>query len=333
MQRRWILVLSVFAGLCVAAGLATIAGHHDRPVLKIATNEWLGYEPLYIAADTGHLEAGRIQLTALPSTTEVIRALHHGAIDGAALTLDETLQLVADGVDLTVVAVADISDGADAVLLRSDLPPDTSLQGLSLGYEDHAVGAYMAARFLARSGLTLSDVRLVLSPPDRHAEELERHTLDAVVTYEPFVGQLRGITRPLFTSREIPGEIIDVLVLRQSAATPEAVEALRQAWLSGVANLNSATPDLMKAVAKRHRLSPEALSAALPSIAFADPPMQVRMLGPVTDGAIPQLLQQASLLWSVMKSTGLAADGTPMPGLILAPFPHPAVTSPGGVDR
>lgn len=301
-------------GMAVAAAAAvslTALGFSvgDRPVLKFATNEWLGYDPLYVAEDTGALDRGKIHTVALPSTTEVIRALRHGAIEGAALTLDEALTLAHEGMPLRIIAVADVSHGADAVLVRSDLPADATLEGKSIAYEGNAVGAFMLARFLSHHGLRLRDVDLRISPPDRHEEDLARGHLDAAVTYEPFVSRLKGATRILFSSAEIPGEIVDVLVVRSDLAHRHDLEHLRTAWLAGVHALTAGDAKALEGVAVRHRLELEELTAALKTVRFPLEQEQSAYL----DGPSPRLRAVARLLWTVMGEAGLVPADTPMP--------------------
>lgn len=314
--------------------LATLAGAvvfllADRlrplpPPLKLASNQWLGYEPLFLAQDAGSLNPKLVRLASLPSTTEVIRALQHGVADAATLTLDETLSLAAAGLPLTVVAVADVSAGADAVLLRSDLPDGAPLRGLRIGYEGTAVGAYVLSRFLQHNGIDLSSVSLSVVPPDNHAEALRTHTLDAVVTYEPFITQMTGLARPVFTSAAIPGEVVDVLVVRTDLLRPEVTAHLRQVWLDGVSRLLSGDPARLDGTGRRHGLTPAMLRQALEGIRFPAATDQAAYL----NGTVPALGRQASALWAAMENTRLIPAGARFPALPFAPWPLPPAPTP-----
>ncbi|MGB5468727.1 MAG: nitrate/sulfonate/bicarbonate ABC transporter, partial [Sedimenticolaceae bacterium] len=75
--------------LAVAALLLPAIGQAAQP-LRIGTNVWPGYEPLYLAAERENWKSKLdIRMVEYPSATEVIRAFRNRALEGAALTLDE----------------------------------------------------------------------------------------------------------------------------------------------------------------------------------------------------------------------------------------------------
>lgn len=309
-----LLTLALLAGI----GLFVLSDRLQpaQPPLSIACNQWLGYEPLLLAHDSGLLDPQRIRVATLPSTTEVIRALQHGAADAATLTLDEALTLAAEGMPLTVVAVADVSAGADAVLLRTALKEGTPVRGLRIGYEGTAVGAYVLSRFLRYHDLSLSDVQLTILPPDSHAEALKAQTLDAVVTYEPFISRMAPFTRPVFTSAAVPGEIVDVIVVRTDRASPEMIRHLREMWLEGVIRLQSGDDAALARSARRQGLTMDSLRQALSGIRFPLAADQAAYL----NGVVPPLGRQAADLWEIMGQANLTAAGAPFPTLPILPW-------------
>ena len=61
--------------------------------------------------------------------------------------------------------------------------------------------------------MKVSDVKAVNKLPDEGAQAFRRGEVEAVITYEPDLGKLlreKG-AHLVFTSREIPGEIVDVM--------------------------------------------------------------------------------------------------------------------------
>lgn len=90
--------------------------------VKLGTNLWPGYEPLYLAREQGYLSGDSVALVELLSASEVMRAYRNGAIDAAALTLDEVISLREAGLRPVIVQVADISNGADVILARPPGP-------------------------------------------------------------------------------------------------------------------------------------------------------------------------------------------------------------------
>ena len=87
----------------------------DSPVV-VASNDWIGYRPLYLAQQLNYFDEHTVRLLELTSASEVLRKFRNGVIQVAALTLDEALLLKQDGFDITIILVMDISAGADAIV-------------------------------------------------------------------------------------------------------------------------------------------------------------------------------------------------------------------------
>jgi len=182
---------SVFRALILASGLALAGCGADNPgALRVGTNLWVGYEPLYLARAIGALPGDQVRLVELPATSDVIHALRGHTLEAAALTLDEVLSQVASGVDLRVVLVLDESNGGDVVIGHPGMRGLYDLKGRRIGYENTAVGALMLDAALRAGHLTPADVTLVPVTPDRHVAAFTTGDVDAVVTFEPARSEL-----------------------------------------------------------------------------------------------------------------------------------------------
>jgi NitT/TauT family transport system substrate-binding protein len=198
-----------------ALALAHIAlGCSARRPLSIGGHVWPGYEPMFLARDSGWLPSG-VDLIETDSATDSLARLKAEEIDGAALTLDEVLTARADGIALTSVLVFDVSVGADMVLARPDIVCVTQLRGRRIGAETTAVGALMVAKLLDFAGLSDDDITVVHIPIENQSTALTTGELDAVITYHPQAMRLLNAGyRRLFDSRQIPETIFDVLAVR-----------------------------------------------------------------------------------------------------------------------
>ncbi|MCS7195961.1 MAG: ABC transporter substrate-binding protein, partial [Aquificaceae bacterium] len=139
------------------------------PIINIGTNFWHGYEILYLARKLGYLPDG-VKLVEYNTTSEVKRAYRNGLINAMALTLDEALRLLAEGYQVRVIMVFDISDGADVVIAREDIKTPKDLKGKIIGVEKTALGAYMLQRFLEKNGLKPEDVEVRVLELHEHYE-------------------------------------------------------------------------------------------------------------------------------------------------------------------
>ncbi|MBI3344563.1 MAG: ABC transporter substrate-binding protein [Gammaproteobacteria bacterium] len=227
MWRGWAVLLFVLLG-CTP---------EPEPPLRIGTNVWPGYEPLYLARDLGYFDATPVRLVEYTSATEVSRAFRNGAIEAAALTLDEALSLLQYGAAARVVLVMDISHGADVVLARPEIKELRAIKGRRVGAESSALGGYVLARALQFAGLSHNEITVVSMPVSGQEQAFKDRRVDALVTMEPVRTRLLAQgARQLFDSSQIPGEIVDVLVVRQDYIDkhPQQVRRLIANWFSSL---------------------------------------------------------------------------------------------------
>ncbi len=137
-----VLLIALLAQVVIACGEA------PQTPMRIGTNVWPGYEPLYLARDLTYIDERFVRLVEYSSASQVIRAYRNGAIDAAALTLDEVLLLAQDELEPRVVLVMDVSHGGDVILGQAGLQDMRDLKGKRVGFEDTALGAYVLARAL-----------------------------------------------------------------------------------------------------------------------------------------------------------------------------------------
>ena len=191
----------------------------QEPLLRVASNVWPGYETLYLARSLGYYDDKDIRLVEMPSNSQVSQALRNGMIEAACLTLDEALSLMQDGMDLRVVLVMDISHGADVVMARPGIDSLQSLRGQRVGVENAAVGAVMLDATLKAGELQAKDITIIPLTVNEHADAYLAGKIDAIVTFEPVRSKLlKAGARILFDSSQIPGRIVDVLVVRAEIA-------------------------------------------------------------------------------------------------------------------
>lgn len=269
-----------------------------EPALRVGTNIWPGYEPLYLARELGYYSDAEVRLVEYSSATEVINAWRNSAIDAAALTLDEVLRLAQDGHQPRVVAVLDVSSGADALLARRSIASLAALRGRRIGAENTAVGGYLLARALAAAGLSRRAVETVPLEIHRHEQAFARGEVDAVVTFDPVRARLlaRG-AHTLFDSRRIPGEIVDVLAVRPDLLDrdPGRARVLVDGWRRAVDQLRRDPQSAAQRMAPRLAVSPAEFLASLDGLHIPDLAENRRLLaGP--DAALLRPARQLAQL-------------------------------------
>ncbi|MBL4847373.1 MAG: ABC transporter substrate-binding protein [Planctomycetes bacterium] len=318
-----LLLIPLIGGLLLAAALH----EPSPPPLRIATSVWVGYEPLYLARKLGSWTSAQVRLVECSSATQSLRLFRNGSVDVAALTLDEALTLVEDGVDLRVFLVTDTSHGADAILARAPLRTVAALSGRRVGVEPGAVGAYVLLRACELSGVEPALVEIV--PLEIHEQEQAflAGRVDALVTFEPVRSRLLAHgAREVFNSKQIPGEIVDVLVVRRETLSKRgpALRLVARGWFAALRYL-AAEPEAAAArMAPRQGLPPGEVLESLSGLEVPTLAENVELLA----GPSPPLNARARRLSEFMLRAKLI--GRP---ITLEALAEPSVLPERRVDR
>jgi len=271
-----------------------------RP-LRVGTNVWPGYEPLYLARELGNLSDADVRLVELPSATDVMQALSLGHIEAGALTLDEVLTLMAEGDDLVVVLIFDISAGADVLMVRPDIHSLSDLAGKHLAVETSAAGALMLQAALQAGGLSLDQVHVIPSSQSDHMQAWKNKTIDAAVTYEPYATELgnAGAVR-LFDSTAIKGQIVDVLAVQRSALKKHhgQLQQLTDAYFDALHEINVRPQGAYRIMNQRMKLPHDYVAYMFDGLELPDREQNLNMLR----GNPSELESNARQLVNVMTS-------------------------------
>jgi NitT/TauT family transport system substrate-binding protein len=170
-----------------------------------------------------------------------VQAFAAQKVDGVAMTSMESLQPASNGVDSTAILVNDISNGGDGVLVRgiADLK---GLKGQTVLLEEMSVSHYLLARALSTVGMKEADLKIKNIPGDDAGKAFLTDTsVKAVVTWNPHLFQATeaGKGKVLFSSKDVPGEIVDLLVVSTGALkeSPALGAALTDAWYDAMKHI------------------------------------------------------------------------------------------------
>ncbi len=292
----------------------TACTQQSHQKLFVGTNVWPGYEPGYIAESEGLYTTGQIKMRQFSSATEVLRAFRNNTIDVAALTLDEAMQLAQYDPEVVVFYVADISDGADVILARPGIDEVADLKGRSIAAEASALGAFVISRALQLGNTDKEQLNIVSMTVDESVVAYEDGRVDSVVTFEPYRTRLlRQGAKEIFTSKEIPNEIVDVLVTKRSIIETKgnALRDLTRGWLLAI-NLIKTQPEIVNPlIAKRLELELTEVDAAFEGLILPDAMLNKSMLG----GDEASLRKVAVMLESVLREKELLNQNVNVNGL------------------
>lgn len=185
-------------------------------------------------------------------------------IDACTMTNMEALDMpAASGVPTTVILIGDYSNGNDALLVRGGLQMK-DLVGHKMLLVEKTVSEYLFDRALTLNALRdeIRQVRMInTSDSDIQSAFLGDSSVSAVVTWKPMLSQLaqqKGIAS-LFNSSQIPGEILDLTVVRTEVldrpdgSGQKFAKALAGAWYEMMAMMSgqgAATDKVLSSIAE-----------------------------------------------------------------------------------
>ena len=317
---------SLLLGAIVAVLLAPLPGCLSRPTepLRIGVNDWPPFELMYLARARGYfnVENVDVDLVEFSSYTGILRAYHQGNIDGFLATLNE-VQIADNFQDLpAVILVVDYSFGGDALVVRHDITDLRGLRGQRIAFEESALGSYELERILEIGGLKPGEIQAISRLPEEAEQDFHRGAVDGVITYEPGLGRLlrdRG-ARVLFSSRAIPGEIVDVLAMRRVILDrrPEEVRRAVRAWFRAVASMHEHPEEAAAEMAHRQHLTVEEFLHGLQGARIPDLAENRDLLGRDRSGG--RLHQTAARLAEFLVRRGLTRKAASGDDLIRADF-------------
>ncbi|MEO1532353.1 MAG: putative urea ABC transporter substrate-binding protein, partial [Pseudomonadota bacterium] len=228
----------------MAAGLAFAspsAGAEEKTSFRLAWSIYVGWMPWGYLEDSGIMDKWAekygidVEIVQINDYVESINLYTAGQFDGVSATNMDTLSIPAGGgVDTTALIVGDFSNGNDAVILKGE-GGLADLKGKPVNLVELSVSHYLLARGLDSVGLAESDLSGVINTSDADMiAAFATDDVEAVVTWNPLVSTImeEPNATKLFDSSDIPGEIIDMMVVNTDVleANPAFGKAVAGAW-------------------------------------------------------------------------------------------------------
>jgi NitT/TauT family transport system substrate-binding protein len=267
-----------------------------------------------------------VEIVQINDYVESINQYTAGAFDGVSATNMDTLSIPAGGgVDTTALIVGDFSNGNDAVIAKGDIDL-AGLTGKPVNLVELSVSHYLLARALDSVGLTEADLSGVVNTSDADMiAAFATDDVEAVVTWNPLVSTImeEPNATKLFDSADIPGEIIDLMVVNTEtlAANPDFGRALVGAWYEVMGLMASGDEDALTAMAEASGTDLEGYKAQLASTEmFYDPAAAVAF---AESAELPTTMVNVA---EFLFDKGILGEGAPSPDFVGVTYPDGSVT-------
>lgn len=311
-----IILRFVSLALLLIAAILNSACSESKPPLRVALLEWPPYELAFWAREQGWLNPEQIKLLEYKTPAEVARAFASGSVDIIAVTTDFALSLAHQYPDTRIFLVIDASNGGDVVLSRAPVNDPADLKGKRIAVEAGPLGSYMLTRFRDHFGLDKADLSIDYVDIPAQVDHWRNTDVDLLITYEPNRSRVLDLgATEVFSSRQIPNEIVDVFLVRQATLDhrQEALQHMVEAWFKAVADLKAAKPALFEFIGQRESIPATVVKEALlEQILVPDRTKNMRLLS----GQDPSFLDGLERNENSMRSAGIIGGAVDRQSLV-----------------
>ncbi len=303
----------------------TLSSHSfARDSFKVCWSIYAGWMPWGQAADLGIVKKWAdkydidIDVVQINDYIESINQYSTGGFDACTMTNMDALTIpAAGGIDSTALIVGDFSNGNDGVVLKN-ADSLSDIKGQTVNLVELSVSHYLLARALDTVGLKEADIQVVNTAGADMVAAFNTSDVTAVVTWNPLLSEINASadSNMLFDSSQIPGEIIDLLIVNTDTlkANPALGKALTGAWYEMMALMNGDDASALTALESMAQASGTDLAgyrAQLASTRMFYTPAEALALTEAT-----QLITTMQQVAEFSFEHGLLGDGAPDAGFI-----------------
>ncbi len=272
--------------------------------LVLAYNSWVGFAPMFVAQDRGFFrkEGVELDLRLMEDTGAKGVALKSGDIDGVGTTVDSFVIQAGRGVPGKIMMAFDQSNGADGIVAIEEIRSIEDLPGHKVALQPGFVGHFFLLYLLDEAGIEPSSVTIEPMETGAAGAAFVAGKVDAAVTWEPWLSKARERqgAHVLVSSREEPGVIVDVFVMRPDvlAERRSDVLAFMRGWYHGLEYLQSQPDEALPIVARVLHANESDVKEMLEGVKFMSLEENLQYFGTREEpGFIDHVVDVAARVW------------------------------------
>ncbi|MCT2085160.1 ABC transporter substrate-binding protein [Microbacterium enclense] len=301
------IAVALSAGAVLVLALTSCAGggtpdsspeDEEATSFTMAISPWIGYGLWYIAEQEGYFGDLDVELESYTDYNGELAAISSGAVDGVSFAVNSTIQNY-DALPVTAVLMLDSSTTADAILSTSEISSVSDLAGKKIAYDYGTTSELLLSAALLNNGMTFDDIEMVVSPPEQAAGLLVAGSVDAAITYEPYISAVTGEAgiEVLHTAEDEGALISDMLYVNRDylAANPGVIDILVEAWDKAAAFYEANPEEGQEIIADAIGADVESLRSAFAGVKFYNLQENVEIMGETFGADTLPLIVEAML--------------------------------------
>lgn len=273
-----------------------------------------------VGQEKGFFQELKTEYVILDDASARHAAFQGGQIDIMISSVDVFAQEVTQGIKGRIVLVTDESYGGDGIVAKKEIQTASDLRHKKIAFARATPSHYFLYRYLAKYGLTPSDVeQVVVQDPGNAGQAFLGGSVDAAVTFEPFLSQVAdsGKGHILATTKEFPDTIVDVLIVSpQLEGKPDVLKRFIQGWLTSVAYIEAHQSEATSIIAKGLHVPETDANGMMQGLQFADGAANRRLIcgNKGSDSPLAAIFHNAAGFW---EQQGIVSNIPPANTVIL----------------
>ncbi|WP_239805506.1 putative urea ABC transporter substrate-binding protein [Croceicoccus hydrothermalis] len=220
-----------------------------------------------------------IEFVQVNDYVESVNQYTAGKLDGVTVANMDALTIpAAGGKDTTAVIIGDYSNGNDGILLKGN-DRLGAIRGKDVHLVELSVSHYLLARGLETAGLPMTAVNTINTADADIAGAFTAPEIEVAVAWNPQLATMKDTpgANMVFSSSDIPGEILDLLVVDTATlkSNPNLGKALAGIWYETMALMKQQDAEgqaARAAMAKMAGTTPQVFEGQLSTTFLYDTP-------------------------------------------------------------
>nr|WP_294369984.1 ABC transporter substrate-binding protein [uncultured Ruminococcus sp.] len=214
-----------------------------------------------------------VELVEFAQYSDVIQALDSGSVDASIMGITEAVTPIANGLDLDIVLMTDYSAGMDGIVAAPGINSVKDLKGKTIATNIGTMNHMLLLTALEQAGLSESDVNITNMSEGDATAALVGGSIDAASIFDPQMSKAakEGGGKVIFSSKDLPGELSDVLIIKDSIVKDRAdeVQGIVDAWYQVQDKYNKDSDSVVDLISPKAELTNDEFYSLLDGIDIA----------------------------------------------------------------
>lgn len=214
-----------------------------------------------------------VELVEFAQYSDVIQALDSGSVDASIMGITEAVTPIANGLDLDIVLMTDYSAGMDGIVAAPGINSVKNLKGKTIATNIGTMNHMLLLTALEQAGLSESDVNITNMSEGDATAALVGGSIDAASIFDPQMSKAAKESggKVIFSSKDIPGELSDVLIIKDSIVKDRAdeVQGIVDAWYQVQDKYNKDSNSVVDLISPKAELTNDEFYSLLDGIDIA----------------------------------------------------------------